>query len=224
MRARVAVMLSPVRLVDQWREIERGLPDEWHEARVSVAIDDKERLDRAAALLGPLAPGRSIGSVRFSATRGGGASGPEAVRRLLGRVDTERIEGRLELLETEEARQEVTPAPDTLVDAWDAAIAALPADWSDLYAEIELRSTDHLDRAALLLAPVNPARYGGPAGFRFRVARVFGYGASAAMARRCLERCDAERITGRVRILRALSDTRPVATQGPVWHVGGKTV
>ena len=27
-----------------------------------------------------------------------------------------------------------------------------------------------------------------------------------------------------VRILRVLSDTKPVATQGPVWYVGGKVV
>jgi hypothetical protein len=44
------------------------------------------------------------------------------------------------------------------------------------------------------------------------------------MARRCLERLDAEGITGAVRVLRALSDTRPVATQGPVWYVGGKVL
>jgi hypothetical protein len=61
-------------------------------------------------------------------------------------------------------------------------------------------------------------------GLRFRVARRFGYGASAGMVRRCLERLDREGITGRVRILRALSDSRPVATQGPVWYVGGKSV
>jgi hypothetical protein len=218
-------MLTVVRLVDQWGEIERGLPDDWREARMSLAVDEKQQLDRAAALLGPLAPGRSIGSIRFSATRGGGASGPEGVRRLLGRLDAEGIGGRLELLATEAAApREAEPAAETLVGDWDAALAALPDDWSDLYAEVELRSSDHLERAALLLAPLNPARDGDRTAFRFRVARRFGYGASAGMARRCLERCDAEHITGRATILRALSDTRPVATQGPVWYVGGKTV
>ena len=44
------------------------------------------------------------------------------------------------------------------------------------------------------------------------------------MTRRCLERLDEEGITGRLRILRALSDTKAVATQGPVWYVGGKAV
>jgi hypothetical protein len=44
------------------------------------------------------------------------------------------------------------------------------------------------------------------------------------MARRCLERCDAERIHGAVVVLRVLCDSRHVATQGPVWLAGGKTL
>jgi hypothetical protein len=44
------------------------------------------------------------------------------------------------------------------------------------------------------------------------------------MARRCLERCDAERIEGAVSVLRVLSDSQPVATQGPVWIANGKTI
>jgi hypothetical protein len=44
------------------------------------------------------------------------------------------------------------------------------------------------------------------------------------MVHRCLERLDEEGIRGRVRILRALSDTQPVGTQGPVWRVGGRSV
>jgi len=44
------------------------------------------------------------------------------------------------------------------------------------------------------------------------------------MTRRCFERLDEEGIRGRVAVLRALSDTRPVQTQGPVWYVGGRSV
>jgi hypothetical protein len=44
------------------------------------------------------------------------------------------------------------------------------------------------------------------------------------MVRRCLARLDERGITGSVEVLRALSDTRPVYTQGPVWYVGGKAV
>ena len=60
--------------------------------------------------------------------------------------------------------------------------------------------------------------------FRFRCARSFGYGASNQMVRRCLARLDEERIPGEVRILRALSDTHPVYTQGPVWRIGERSV
>ena len=112
----------------------------------------------------------------------------------------------------------------TLAATWDAELAALPPDWTDIYAEVELVSSDWLERAALLMAPVNPARYGGTPGFRFRVARRFGYGASPEMTRRCLERVDEEQIRGQLRILRVLSDTKPVHTQGPVWYVEGRSV
>ena len=42
------------------------------------------------------------------------------------------------------------------------------------------------------------------------------------MVRRCLERCDRDSIRGRLRLLRVLSDTRPVGTQGPVWQIEGR--
>lgn len=211
-------MLSPVSLVGQWRDIERSLPHEWSAVRLAFTVDNKGALDRAAGMLAPLGPSLSIGEVRFTSTRSDGA-----LAEVLQRLDDARVRGSLHARSTE---LEPAPAlePHTLAESWRRALADLPPDWSDVHAEIELRSTDHLERAALLMAPLNPARYGVPAGFRFRCARSFGYGASAEMVSRCLERCDAERITGRVRILRALSDSRAVATQGPVWYVGGKAV
>ena len=120
------------------------------------------------------------------------------------------------------AREE-SPSEE-LADAWAAAVAGLPPDWSDLYCELELDSSDHLDRAALLLAPINPARVPGRSAFRFRVAHSFGYGASPQMTARCFERVDTEGVTGRITVLHALSDTHNVATQGPVWRVEGKAV
>jgi hypothetical protein len=53
-------------------------------------------------------------------------------------------------------------------------------------------------------------------GFTFRCAKRAGYGVSAKMARRALQRLDAEGITGHVAIRGVLSDTRNVATQGVV--------
>jgi hypothetical protein len=100
-------------------------------------------------------------------------------------------------------------------------VAALPEDWSDLYAEVEIASSDFLAPGALRLAPLNPSRPDRGLAFKFRVARSFGYGASPEMARRCLARLDEEGIQGRLAIVWALSDTKAVATQGPVVYTEG---
>jgi len=112
----------------------------------------------------------------------------------------------------------------SLVESWDTALAGLPADWSDLLCELTLDSTDYIERAAVLCIQINPRREGSRAAMRFRCARVAGYGVAPGMARRCFERCEAEEISGSVTVLRALSDTKLVATQGPVWQLAGKTV
>jgi hypothetical protein len=217
-------MLRPLRLVDQFSELERDLPHDWAEARLALTVADDARCDRAAALLGPANPGRLGKNIRFTAGRRGNAIGPEAVRRLLKRLDDEGVDGKLELLGAEEAPVAELRTRETLHDAWERALATLPPDWSDVYAEVRFDSTDYVERGALLLSPVNPARYGGATALRFRCARSFGYGVSAEMASRCLQRCDDEGLTGGVEILRALSDTYPVQTQGPVWLVGGRSV
>ena len=212
-------------LVEQWRRIERELPEGWDDARLALEVSDPAHLDRAASLLGPANPGRGVGQVRFSARRSAGTGvGPEAVRGLLGRIDGEKIGGTLSLREAVEAIETVAAATTLLASDWDAALATLPPDWSDLLCEIELASSDYLDRGALLLAPINPYRIADRSAFTFRVAHRFGYGASAPMTRRCLERVDEDGITGSVSILRVLSDTHNVDTQGPVWYVGGKAL
>jgi hypothetical protein len=213
-----------MRLVEQWREIEAGLPEDWADARLELTPADPARLDRASALLGPLMPGRGARSVRFSTARRGAGPSPQAVLRALRGLDRAGIGGDLALLAAGEPVLEPEPVRETLAAGWDAEVAALPPDWSDVYAEIQLRSSDQLELAALHLAPVNPARFGDRPGFRFRVARRRGYGASPGMVRRCLERLDGEDVVARVEILHALSDSRPVSTQGPVWYVGGRAV
>jgi hypothetical protein len=174
--------------------------------------------------LGPLNAGRAAETIRFVAGRGVEGPRPESVRRLLRLLDREGIAGELTLLSVEDVERVATPERTTLAESWRRAIEALPDDWSDVYAEVQLDSTDYLNRGALLLSPVNPARFGDKPGFRFRVAHRFGYGASPEMATRCVERLDAEGITGRVRVVLALSDTNPVGTQGPVWYLDGKVV
>lgn len=218
-------MLERVRLADQWHGIESELPTDWREARLRLQISDPSRASRGAALLGPAGAGRSGDALVLGVSRAGGTS-PFALRRLLERLDSEGIGGRLELVASEVSAGVTGPAHTrtSFVVDWDALMHGLPDDWSDLHVEAELESSDHVARAALLLAPANPTRYGDTRRLRFRVARSAGYGASPGMTRRCLERLDEDAIRGTVRILRALSETNHVQTQGPVWYVEGRAV
>ena len=185
------------------------------------SLRDRDAADHAAALLGPAGPYRAAPTVLlFSVARDGSAASPDSITRLLRRLPS----GTLELSGSQAAAKIAEQHITTLVEGWDAALAGLPADWSDLYVELELISTDYIERAAVLCIQMNPRRDGTRAALRFRGARVAGYGVSPTMARRCLERCDAEDIRGSVTVLRVLCDTRLVATQGPVWLAGGKTI
>jgi hypothetical protein len=112
----------------------------------------------------------------------------------------------------------------TLAASWATALQTLPADWSDAYVELELVSRDDVDLAALNMAPINPRLDPTAPILRFRSARVAGYGGSPGMVARCLERCDAAGIAGEVHVVRAISGSRPVGTQGPVWQIAGRTV
>ena len=139
----------------------------------------------------------------------------------LRRLDRRRVWGTLALIDVAAATdaRSRSSAPSrrrrSLADAWDAASPKLPPDWSDLLCELELDSSDHVPRAALLGAPLNPTRVPDAIALRFRASGKQGYGVSPEMARRCFERMDAEGITGRITVLRALSDTENADTQGP---------
>ena len=213
-------------VAEQYQELESRLPEDWTDARLVLKVDDTAQAERAASLLTPFAPGRVGSEVRFTVPRHGGKL--DQARRLLSRIDREGINGTLELVTATSSApapaEEPRAAWSSAAAAWDAEVSRLPRDWTDAYAQVELASSDFLDRGALLLAPLNPSRYDDSAGFRFRAARVYGYGASPEMARRCLERLDEEGIGARVEILHALSDTKPVVTQGPVWYMDGRAV
>src|SRR5438874_7265944 len=85
-------MLAPVTLAEQWREIEARLPHDWAGAQVTLIVAEDERVDDAALLLAPLTPGRTGSSFRLQIRRGFDAG------RVLGRLDEERIRGRLDLM------------------------------------------------------------------------------------------------------------------------------
>lgn len=211
-----------MRLVWQWIALERELPPDWSDVNLVLRVREQDA-DRVAALLGGANPLRRGDTIRLFVSRRSGLA-PDALRRALLRLDRQGIGGTLEVAGVKEETTALAEAPTTLAAQWDASLATLPADWSDMHAELVLRSSDHLERAALLAAPLNPTRPPGTIALRFRVARRFGYGVSASMARRCLERLDEEGIRGELNVLRVLCDTDAVATQGPVWRVGGKAV
>jgi hypothetical protein len=217
-------MVQVMGLVGQWNTIEKGLDPRWSDVQVVFTLDDPTRIGRAAALLAPAGPVKTGATLRFYVARNGPGVGPEAVRRMLGRVGAQGIEGALELVFASQTAVQPAAVREPLAQAWDDARALLPADWSDLLGELSVFSSDHLDLTALLMGPVNPLRASGQMSFRFRAANSFGYGASPAMVRRCLERVDEAGIPGTVRVLRLMSDTHPVGTQGPVWYVDGKAV
>jgi hypothetical protein len=214
-----------MRAADQWAQIEETLDADWAEARLSFAPEGSS--SEAAAVLGPMQPVRVGDELRFHVTRSDG--GAERARNTLGRLDRNRIWGMLALIDvaadTPPSTMPAVPAAVTpLADAWDDAISSLPPDWSDLLCELELDSSDHVPRAALLGAPLNPSRVPDATALRFRASGKRGYGVSPQMARRCFERMDAEGITGRIAVLYGLSDTENADTQGPVWRLAGHSV
>jgi hypothetical protein len=211
-------------LVEQFRRIMRGLPDNWKSARLRLIVADEGDAARAAALLGPTNPGRRGKVVNFSTVRVGDGVGPDRMRALLRGLHAAGIPGELELVAVDEAPALTDSDLPSLADAWDEALTTLPPDWSDLYAEVELSSSDYIEPGALALSPLNPTRPDARPLFRFRAARKFGYGASPEMLRRCLERLDEARMRGELRILNVFSDSNPAKTQGPVWYAGGKVI
>lgn len=209
-------------LAAQWNAVGSNLPDGWARATLRLELPDRAAADDAAAMLGPAGPYRAAPTVLlFTVARDGTSLGPDNLARLLRRVKA----GTLTLSGSQAAAE--APATNEippLTTSWDRALAGLPADWSDLYLELELLSTDYIEPASVLCIQCNPRRDGTRAALRFRCAREKGYGVAPEMARRCLERCDEADIRGSVKVLRAISGSRLVATQGPVWLAGGRTI
>jgi hypothetical protein len=223
-----------MRAADQWAQIERALPPDWSEVQLTFTPEDS--MAEAATALGPLQPGRVGDTLRLHVQRADG--GLERARNILRRLDGRRVWGTLELVgtiedvvpvdrtveQTAEQEVELTATATPLVAQWEEVLAELPPDWSDLLCELRLDSSDHLPRAALLGAPMNPSRIPDETALRFRASGKQGYGVSPQMARRCFERMDAEDIAGSLGVLQSLSEIQNAVTQGPVWRLAGRSV
>jgi len=214
-----------MRAAEQWAQIEQELPADWSETQ--LAFTPEGSVAEAAAVLGPLQPGRVGNELRLHIERTEG--GVERARNIFRALDRRRIWGTLSILGSiRDVAPLVEPAgterPGSLAEQWDAALAELPPDWSDVLCVLELDSSDHVPRAALLGAPLNPTRVHDEIALQFRASGKQGYGVSPQMARRCFERMDAEAIAGSIRVVYGLSDTENAVTQGPVWRLAGKSV
>ena len=214
-----------MRAAEQWAQIEQELPADWSETQ--LAFTPEGSVAEAAAVLGPLQPGRVGSELRLHIERAEG--GVERARNISRALDRRRIWGTLSVVGS---IRDVAPLveasgserPGSLAEQWDAALAELPPDWSDVLCVLELDSSDHVPRAALLGAPLNPTRVHGEVALQFRASGKQGYGVAPQMARRCFERMDAETIAGSLRVVYGLSDTENAVTQGPVWRLAGKSV
>ena len=180
-------MLTAVKLVDQWEALERRLPPDWETVSLRLRTEQASELAEAARVLGPMNVGLVGDELAFTILRAGGPAGPQAAKRLFGRLDAARIWCLLEKADVE-VSEPVAIAPAarrSVMASWDAALAGLPSDWSDLLCALEIDSSALLPRVALLCAPLNPTRDRERIGFVYRCARRTGYGVSPTMARRC---------------------------------------
>ena len=134
-----------MKLAAKWRSIEADLPADWADARLELAVGNDAQLARAAALLGPANPGRKGSTLVFQASRRGVGIGPDAVERLLARLDTSGIRGTLTPLDSTAAEPVAPLERLSLADGWDAELAALPPDWSDVYAELAAKFPAFVD-------------------------------------------------------------------------------
>jgi hypothetical protein len=122
--------------------VQAGLPEGWGSARLELTVDAGD-FDRAAALLGPAQPYLTApGTLRFGVAQDGSGPGCDSIRRLLERLDEAGIGGTLTASSSEEAAVTPEVAELTLAESWDAALATLPSDWSDVVGEVDLISSD----------------------------------------------------------------------------------
>ena len=224
------IMLTAVKLVDQWAALERRLPIDWETTDLRLTTEQPDEIGEAARVLGPMNVGRVGDQLAVTVRRAGGASGPEAARRLFGRLDQARIWCLLEqdevgVREPDVATSDGGPAGDSgrRGVGRGSRRASVRLERPALQPRPRVQRPAAARRAALRSRSTRPAS---PMPWRSRSAAPSraGYGVSPVMARRCFERLDAEDIEGEVSVLRVVSDTDNVATQGLVWYVGGKVL
>ena len=208
--------------------IAAGLPDGWTQGQSATRryARERRRPGRGAARAASPRPIRE----RATAPRHGRAApaGPALLRRLLAGLDGEGITRHARPCRRGGARTREAPPDENLPTTLAGRLGRsrrerCPRTGATCSALSSLRSSDDASagRTRGRRRSTRPDTGRRPA-FRFRVARRFGYGAAPEMARRCLARLDEEGIPGTAHTARGLSDTKPVATQGPTFLIVGQ--
>jgi hypothetical protein len=124
-----------MKLVDQWSALEENLPAGWQDVRLTLTTEQPGDLPRAAQVLSPMNVGKVEHELVFHVRRAGGAQGPDAARRLFARLDESRVWCLLGEPEVRAlaATGDAGPEPAVpMAESWDAALAPLPPDFTDL--------------------------------------------------------------------------------------------
>ena len=144
-------------LVDDWRRVQEGLPDGW--TSVSLVLE----VGGTTTTAPPRCSGRRSRTARSRARSGStpsttGRARPRPRSSACSRASTPPgSPGRSARSRRSRRAAAATPAPEaTLAEAWAAELAKLPSDWSDVFGEVDLISSDYLEAAALQLVPINP--------------------------------------------------------------------
>ena len=79
-----------MKLVDQWHDIENGLPEDWESIRLTLTTEQASDLPRAAQVLGPINAGKVGSTLVVRVERAAGPQGAQTALRLFSRLDEER--------------------------------------------------------------------------------------------------------------------------------------
>ena len=219
-------------LVAQWSGIADGLPERWADVQLRLSLDRPETANRAAVLLGPIGPGRAGGRAAALDLGGRQRPGPAppaaGTPRRRGHPGLARADLRDRRPDRGRARRRsrrrsrgVCTARGRLGGARRVVAGRLERPALHARAAVDGRPAPGRarDRAPQPLAPRSRSRLPFPCR-----AEATATAPRPEMAQRCLARLDERTIPGQLRLVEALSDTRPVATQGPTFIVDNRAV
>ena len=210
-----------MKLVDQWRAIEAGLPPTGRTSGSRLTTEQAER--PAARRPGARLDQRRQGRLDARLPRSGAPAGRRALRRRDASSSGSTASGPGASSSSQASRSRdrrracsgspsARPARSLVADELGRGARAAPSDWTDLLCELEIDSSDAARPDCAPLRAAQPdARDGSRLAFTFRCSGRSGYGVSPAMARRCFERLDDDGIAGSTRCS-ACSPTRTTST------------